>query len=268
MAQINHMNYLKLIKFNKMITIQSLIKNIQIRILVKSAVVIVTSFIGTLCFADNPIIQTNYTADPAPMVYNDTVFLYTSHDEDNAFGFAMVNWMLYTSTDIVNWTDHPDNCRCETAIQNISWADGHSAWAPQCIARNGKFYLYCPTIHQGKMAIGVAVSDSPYGPFVDAIGKPLVYRSNPGDYDPSVFIDDDARLPDGQGRAHVLWGGNGPCYYARLNEDMISLAGEIQVASIDLQELHPRHRTLKARGCGKRTTITTWHGHRVAVRKV
>jgi arabinoxylan arabinofuranohydrolase len=67
---------------------------------------------------------------------------------------------------------------------------------------------------------------SPYGPFADALGKPLIYRSNPGDYDPTVFIDDD-------GQAYIYWGGNGPCYYAKLNEDMISLAGNIHVASID-----------------------------------
>ena len=51
-------------------------------------------------WAENPIIQTKFTADPAPMVWNDTVFLYTSHDEDNATGnggFQMKNWMLYTS---------------------------------------------------------------------------------------------------------------------------------------------------------------------------
>lgn len=52
-----------------------------------------------------PIIQTKYTADPAPMVYKDTVFLYTSHDEDDAEGFKMLDWLLYTSTDMVNWTD-------------------------------------------------------------------------------------------------------------------------------------------------------------------
>jgi arabinoxylan arabinofuranohydrolase len=182
--------------------------------------------IGPSCYGDNPVIQTKYTADPAPMVYNDTVFLYTSHDEDNAFGFAMYNWMLYTSTDMVNWTDRGIIAGVKEPYRTFTWADGHSAWAPQCIARNGKFYLYCPTIHQGKMAIGVAVSNSPYGPFVDTLGKPLVYRSNPGDYDPSVFIDND-------GQAYMYWGGNGPCYYAKLNEDMISLAGEIQVSSID-----------------------------------
>ncbi|HVO72812.1 MAG TPA: family 43 glycosylhydrolase [Ignavibacteriaceae bacterium] len=179
-----------------------------------------------ICFAQNPIIQTKYTADPAPMVYRDTVFLYTSHDEDNAFGFEMFNWMLYTSTDMVNWTDHGIIAGVKEPNRTFTWADGHNAWAPQCVARNGKFYLYCPAIYKSKMAIGVAVSNSPYGPFADALGKPLIYRSNPGDYDPTVFIDDD-------GQAFIYWGGNGPCYYAKLNEDMISLAGDIQVASID-----------------------------------
>jgi len=186
-------------------------------------------FIAILPFnlnAQNPIIQTKFTADPAPMVYKDTVFLYTSHDEDDAFGFKMLNWMLYTTTDMVNWTDRGIIAGVKEPYRTFTWADGHSAWAPQCIARNGKFFLYCPTIYKNKMAIGVAVSGSPYGPFVDAIGKPLIYRSNPGDYDPTVFIDDDRQ-------AYLYWGGNGPCYYAKLNEDMVSISGDIQIASID-----------------------------------
>ena len=48
-----------------------------------------------------PIIQTKYTADPAPIVYNDTVYLYTTHDEDDAENFKMKDWLLYTSTDMV-----------------------------------------------------------------------------------------------------------------------------------------------------------------------
>ena len=176
--------------------------------------------------AQNPIIQTKFTADPAPMVYNDTVYLYAGHDEDDAIGFKMLNWMLYTSTDMVNWTEHGTIAGVKEPFKTFAWADGHSAWAPQCIARNGKFYFYCPTIYLGKMAIGVAVSTSPYGPFTDAIGKPLISRSNPSDYDPSVFIDDD-------GQAYLYWGGNGPCFFAKLNNDMISISGDIQVASID-----------------------------------
>lgn len=191
-----------------------------------TATMLASCVMDTTCLAQNPIIQTKYTADPAPMVYNDTVYLYTSHDEDYAFGFEMFNWMLYTSTDMVNWTDHGIIGGVKEPYNTFKWADGHSAWAPQCVAHNGKFYFYCPTIHQGKMAIGVAVSSSPYGPFIDPLGKPLILRSNPGDYDPTVFIDDD-------GQAYMYWGGNGPCFYARLNEDMISINGEIQTASID-----------------------------------
>jgi arabinoxylan arabinofuranohydrolase len=207
-------------------------KKSGIRQFIMGAAVAATTVVGTICHADNPIIQTNYTADPAPMVFNDTLFLYTSHDEDDAFGFKMLNWMLYTSTDMVNWTDHGIIAGVKEPYRTFTWADGHSAWAPQCIARNGKFYLYCPTIYQGKMAIGVAVSDSPYGPFVDALEKPLIYRSNPGDYDPTVFIDDD-------GQAYMYWGGNGPCYWVMVNEDMISTSGDIQVASIDFTGTPP-----------------------------
>ena len=198
----------------------------EIQKFVINSLIIITILIGSNSYADNPIIQTKFTADPAPMVYKDTVFLYTSHDEDDATGFHMLNWMLYTTTDMINWTDHGIIAGVKEPYKTFEWADGHSAWAPQCIARNGKFFLYCPTIYKNKMAIGVAVSNSPYGPFADAIGKPLIYRSNPGDYDPTVFIDDD-------GQAYLYWGGNGPCYFTKLNEDMISLAGDIHEASID-----------------------------------
>jgi arabinoxylan arabinofuranohydrolase len=177
--------------------------------------------------AQNPIIQTKYTADPAPLVYNDTVFLYTSHDEDNAFGFQMQNWMLYTSTDMVNWTDHG----IVASLKDFKWVNtDNGAWAPQCIRRNNKFYLYCPM--PNGVGIGVLVSDTPYGPFKDPIEKALIGRNNPGDYDPTVFIDDD-------GQAYLYWGGNGPCYYAKLNEDMISLSGDIHVVAIDFTGTPP-----------------------------
>lgn len=162
----------------------------------------------------NPVIQTKYTADPAPMVYNDTVFLYTSHDEDDAQGFKMLDWLLYTSTDMVNWTDHG----AVASLKNFNWVTkDNGAWAPQCIEHNGKFYMYCPIHGQG---IGVLVSESPYGPFVDPIKKPLVWQKEHwDDIDPTVFIDDD-------GQAYMYWG-NPNVYYVKLNEDMISYSGEI-----------------------------------------
>lgn len=164
--------------------------------------------------AQRPVIQTKYTADPAPMVYNDTVFLYTTHDEDDAEGFKMQDWLLYTSTDMVNWTDHG----VVASLKSFDWVKrDNGAWAEQVIERNGKFYMYCPIHGNG---IGVLVSDSPYGPFKDPLGKPLVWQKEHWyDIDPTVFIDED-------GQAYMYWG-NPHCYYVKLNEDMISYSGDI-----------------------------------------
>ncbi|WP_071146073.1 glycoside hydrolase family 43 protein [Bacteroides ihuae] len=184
----------------------------------KSLFIIVSIFIVVVNLplagnAQNPIIQTNYTADPAPLVYNDTVFLYTSHDEDDAFGFKMQDWLLYTSTDMVNWTDHG----VIASLKDFKWVPyDNGAWAPQCIQRNNKFYMYCPM--PNGIGIGVLVSDSPYGPFKDPIGKPLI-KNSMLDIDPTILIDED-------GQAYLYWG-NPNFYYVKLNEDMISYSGEI-----------------------------------------
>ncbi len=164
--------------------------------------------------AQNPIIQTLYTADPAPMVWNDRLYVYTTHDEDGSTWFTMDEWRVYSTDDMVNWTDHG----AVLDYTDFDWGRS-DAWAPQCIERDGKFYLYVPlTSRTEGGSIGVAVADSPTGPFYDPLGRPLV-RSGHGDIDPSVFIDDD-------GQAYLYWG-NPNLYYVKLNEDMISYEGEI-----------------------------------------
>lgn len=166
--------------------------------------------------AQNPIVQTCYTSDPAPMVHKGTLYLYTGHDEDGADFFWMQEWRVYSTRDMVNWTDHGS----PLAIESFAWADDR-AWAAQCIERNGKFYWYV-CLHSklsNTMAIGVAVSKSPTGPFKDALGKPL-YEGSWDYIDPTVFIDDD-------GRAFLYWG-NSNLYMAELNEDMVSFKGEVQ----------------------------------------
>ena len=161
-----------------------------------------------------PLIQTKYTADPAPMVYNGKVYLYTTHDEDFGDNFEMYDWLLYTSDDMVNWTD----CGSVASTRDFSWRSRENgAWALQVVERNGKFYMYCPLHGHG---IGVLVADRPEGPFRDPIGKPLVWQKEHwNDIDPTVFIDDD-------GQAYMYWG-NPDLYAVRLNEDMISYSGEI-----------------------------------------
>lgn len=176
------------------------------------------SLISGICIANDqmPIIQTKYTADPAPMVHNDTIFLYTSHDEDDADGFKMLDWLLFTSTDMVNWTEHG----AVASLKDFKWhGRDNGAWAIQVVERNGKYYMYCPIHGNG---IGVLVADSPYGPFKDPIGKPLVWQKEHwDDIDPTVLIDDD-------GQAYMYWG-NPNLYSVKLNEDMISYSGDIVV---------------------------------------
>lgn len=172
-------------------------------------------------FAQNPFVQTCYTSDPAPMVHDGRMYVYTGHDEDGADFFWMQEWRVYSSDDMVNWVDHGS----PLALESFSWADDR-AWAAQTIERNGKFYWYICAHSKlsGGMAIGVAVGDSPTGPFRDAIGKPLFENGSWDHIDPSVLIDDD-------GQAWLCWG-NPQLYYLKLNEDMISYEGELIVADM------------------------------------
>ena len=112
-----------------------------------------------------PIFQTKYTADPSPLVVGDTLFVYTSHDsspedivdenEQGSAGFFMYDWLLWTTTDMVNWTEHG----AVASLQDFKWRSRENgAWAIQTVERNGKYYLYAPLHGHG---IGVLVSDSP-----------------------------------------------------------------------------------------------------------
>jgi len=200
------------------------------KLIVITVLVVLLPFISK---AQNPIIQTNYTADPAPMVHNGTVYLYTSHDEDVTVKnfFTMNDWRCYSSTDMVNWTDHGSIL----SYKVFEWSRG-DAWAGQCIYRNGKFYYYLPVNQKnGGNAIGVAVSDSPTGPFKDAIGKPLL--TGYGYIDPTVYI-------DGDGQAYLYWG-NPNLWHVKLNEDMISYNLELGIVKEDLKDENFGYRAKK-----------------------
>ncbi|MBR6979075.1 MAG: family 43 glycosylhydrolase [Prevotella sp.] len=171
-----------------------------------------------------PIFQTKFTADPSPIVVGDTLFLFTSHDaspeditdpnEKNSAGFFMYDWLLWSTTDMVNWTEHG----AVASLKDFEWRSrDNGGWAIQTVERNGKYYLYAPLHGHG---IGVLVADSPYGPFKDPLGEPLVWQKEHwDDIDPTVFTDSD-------GQAYMYWG-NPNTYYARLNNDMISLKDSI-----------------------------------------
>ena len=176
---------------------------------------LMAAFTAATVQAQNPIVQTCYTADPAPMVYGDRMYVYIDRDEGPDW-YVMNEWRVYSSADMVNWTDHG----AALPLSAFEWSEPGSAWASQCIERNGKFYWYicCTPKGGGAAVIGVAVSDSPTGPFKDALGNPMI-EGGWGYIDPSPYIDDD-------GQAYLYWGNPG-CYYVKLNEDMISYSGDI-----------------------------------------
>ncbi|WP_186754159.1 glycoside hydrolase family 43 protein [Echinicola salinicaeni] len=174
----------------------------------------------------NPIITHKFTADPAAIVEGDTLWLYTGHDfEGGQKGYKMKDWLVFSTTDMQNWTEHPVPLK----IEDFAWAKSGDAYAGHVQERKGKYYWYISTNWTG---IGVAVSDNPKGPFKDALGKPLLTNKDcfASDHswaciDPATFIDDD-------GQPWIFWG-NGECYYAKLKDNMIEIEGEIKQIKFD-----------------------------------
>ena len=178
----------------------------------------------------NPIIRNKYTADPTALVYNNTVYIYTGHDEApvGTETYVMNDWLCFSSTDLVTWREHPVPLKA----LDFSWAKG-DAYASKVIYCNNKFYWYVAVTHAsvtGK-AIGVAIAAHPAGPFADGRGSALITHdmlpptdNEKANLDPTVIVDDD-------GQAYIFWG-NGSCYYAKLKENMVELDSPIKLVNL------------------------------------
>ncbi len=190
------------------------------------------------CTDGNPMVSDNqniiYGGDPSVLVDGDTVYLYTGHDAstDDEVSKSIYNipeYLCYSSTDMINWTNEGS----VMSMSTVEWASNDtSAWASQVMKHTDpadgkdKYYLYyCSWDRTGKQCIGVAVSDSPTGQFVD-IGQPLVKStitkpntSTFNDIDPTAWIETDE---DGVDHRYLAWG-NGMFFVCELNEDMISV---------------------------------------------
>jgi len=173
-----------------------------------------------LAVGGNPIITDIYTADPDAFAFGGRLYLDVDRDEAplGATDFVMREWRVYSTADLATWTDHGVRMR----LADFAWAN-RNAWAPQMVHRDGKFFWYVPAnkASTNSMAIGVAVGDSPLGPFTDALGHPLIDTTTPNhsafDIDPTVLIDDD-------GQAYLYWGSFSSPRAAKLKPNMIELA--------------------------------------------
>ncbi|GAA2660701.1 MULTISPECIES: glycoside hydrolase family 43 protein [Actinosynnema] len=193
------------------------------RVLGLGAALALVTALAPPALAANPIITGYYTADPAPLVVGNTMYVYAGRDEAPAgsSNFLMREWRVLSSTDAANWTDHG----AKATIATFPWA-GADAWASEVEPRNGKYYWYTSVNGRGAgwMDIGVAVGDSPLGPFRDAKGGPLVSDSTPNssglNIDPTVFTDDN-------GQSYLYWGSYWAPRMAKLKSNMIELDGPV-----------------------------------------
>lgn len=166
----------------------------------------------------NPLIPRQGVCDPHIHIFNGKAYLYATHDNwvPEANHFQMTEWQVWSSEDLVHWvleqTIYPGDLYCGPIDQ---------CWAVDAAEKNGKYYWYYSV---GSREVGVAVSDTPSGPFREALGHALVGPDTPPKgmmkWDPCVFVDDD-------GAAYLICGscfGTDEYQIARLNEDMCSLA--------------------------------------------
>ena len=176
-----------------------------------------------LAQAQNPVIRDQFAADPTARVFNDKVYLYPSHDIFPPEGqrqdwFCMEDYHVFSSENLTDWTDHG-----VIVTQNkVPWVkpDSYSMWAPDCIERNGKYYFYFPSAPKdGRgFGIGVAIADSPEGPFIP---EPENIKGISG-IDPCV-------LQASDGNAYIFWGA-GRC--AKLKPNMKELADDTPTETV------------------------------------
>ena len=183
-----------------------------------SAILLVPSALAAK--AQNPVIRDQFTADPTARVFNGKVYLYPSHDIVPPVGqrqdwFCMADYHVFSSENLTDWTDHG----VIVSQEMVPWGkpDGYSMWAPDCVQKDGKYFFYFPNgPKSGRgFAVGVAVGDSPEGPFEL---EPEPIKDVMG-IDPCVLVDDD-------GGQYIYWAG-GPMRGARLKDNMKELAGPV-----------------------------------------
>ena len=176
----------------------------------------------------NPLLSDVFTADPGALVDGCTFYIHCGHDEGPR-SFVLNEWFVLSSTDMVTWKH-----QVALKVSDFDWADAN-AWAGQVVKKNGKYFWFVPVQERGGgMTIGVAVGDSPLGPFQDAIGKPLINdafeMSNAGFRTPSdtPFTIDPTVLVDDDGTAYLHYGGFGRMVVAKLSDDMLAIDGKLE----------------------------------------
>ncbi|MDT0648349.1 glycoside hydrolase family 43 protein [Zunongwangia sp. F260] len=193
-----------------------------------------------------PLVTDNYTADPSAHVFEGKIYIYPSHDwdsgvpeDDTGAHFNMKDYHVY-SLDSVGGevTDHG----MVLDVDDVPWAS-RQMWAPDAAEKDGKYYLYFPAKNENDIfRIGVAIGDSPAGPFEPQEEPiegsysmdPAVYEDTDGEY--YMYFGgiwggqlQDYRNNEYQGEEDIYPADDEPALLpmiAKLGDDMISFAEE------------------------------------------
>ncbi len=167
----------------------------------------------------NPIISTVFSADPSVHVWDhnkEEIWIYASHDEvmSNTHD-AMSSYHVFSSKDMVNWTDYG----CVLHLDDVKWAISNM-WAIDAAYRHGQYYLIFCALEEktGMYRTGVATSKNPQGPFVD---QGFIEGVEWGQ-DPALFVDEDDT-------PYLFWGLGGQCFAVELTDDLMHIKPETKV---------------------------------------
>ena len=173
-------------------------------------------------------ILSGFHADPEVLYSNKTKKYYIYSTTDGTPGWGGHDFSVFSSENLVDWKD--EGKMLDVKGDQVKWATGN-AWAPCIIEKKvGKaykyfFYFSAHNPKSNRKEIGVAVSDSPTGPFVDS-GAPIITDADrPKEARGGQAIDVDVFQDPKTGKFYLYWG-NGFMAGAELNDDMLSVKKE------------------------------------------
>ncbi len=144
----------------------------------------------------NPINPVAEGADPFILMHDGVYYLYSTNAVDQGY-------LVYSSTDMQNWQSHGLCLKKEDVHGDFGF------WAPEVMYYKGKFYM----VYTSQEHLGIAVADSPLGPFVQEEKK---FLNEVNEIDGHFFIDEDGSVY----LYFVRFSGGNVIYGAKMQEDM------------------------------------------------
>jgi arabinoxylan arabinofuranohydrolase len=184
--------------------------------------------------ASNPLHAHVGMADPHLHIFNDTAYIYSTHDEwaqgsHGLGGCCTGDWWVWRSDDLISWTN-------VSHLHDWAW-DPHPGqnWATDAAYKDGSYYWY---VSMAGDTVAVAKGPSPRGPWSDPLGKPLLDAALGKSLSPPAGIRDPGVLQDDDGKNYLVFGScGGPvqpddcCYYAsELGADMTSIQHPVHLS--------------------------------------